>query len=50
MMIGMQRKEKETKRKKRSKERKAEEMERSQMALADPAEQWTVVALESLET
>ena len=48
LMIGMQRKEKETKRKKkRSKERKAEEMERSQMALADPAEQWTVVALET---
>ena len=47
LMIGMQRKEKETKRKKRSKERKAEEMERSQMALADHAEQWTVVALET---
>ena len=40
-------KEKNKEKKKRAREKKAEEMERSQMALEDPAKQWTVVTLET---
>ena len=39
--------EKNKEKKKRTKEKKAEEMERSQMALEDPAEHWTLVTLEA---